>query len=123
MPFEKSRFIHERKVMKAVFTIANREFKGFFGTPLGWIASCIIFLIAGIVFFIVVEMLLMRGQSVDPVADIFGQILGFLNYINIFIIPAFTMRVMSEDLNIGTYRLQALHPYLPGTLYLVSFWE
>lgn len=101
--------------MSATFSIAQRDFKGFFGTPLGWIAACIIFLISGVVFFIVVKILLMRGQSIDPVSDIFGQILGFLNYINIFIIPAFTMRTMSEDLANGTYRLQSSAP--------ISTWE
>jgi ABC-2 type transport system permease protein len=101
--------------MSVSFTIAQRDFKGFLGTPLGWIAACIIFLVSGIVFFIVVQILLMRGQSIDPVSDIFGQILNFLNYINIFIIPAFTMRTMSEDLGNGTYRLQASAP--------ISTWE
>ncbi|KAB8028068.1 ABC transporter permease [Fluviispira multicolorata] len=96
--------------MSVTLAIAERDFKGFFGTPLGWIVACIIFLISGIVFFIVVQMLLIRGQSIDPVADIFGQILNFLNYINIFIIPAFTMKTMSEDLGSGTYRLQASAP-------------
>ncbi|BBH54124.1 MULTISPECIES: ABC transporter permease [Fluviispira] len=96
--------------MSVTLAIAGRDFKGFFGTPLGWIAACIIFLVSGIVFYIVVQMLLIRGQSIDPVADIFGQILNFLNYINIFIIPAFTMKTMSEDLGNGTYRLQASAP-------------
>lgn len=101
--------------MSATLSIAERDFKGFFGTPLGWIAACIIFFISGIVFFIVVNMLLIRGQSIDPVADIFGQVLGFLNYINIFIIPAFTMRAISEDLGSGTYRLHSAAP--------ISTWE
>lgn len=96
--------------MSVTLTIANRDFKGFFGTPLGWIAACILFLVSGIVFYIVVRILLIRGQSVDPVSDILGQILGFLNYINIFVIPAFTMRAMSEDLSSGTYRLLASSP-------------
>ena len=39
--------------MSATLSIAQRDFKGFFGTPLGWIAACIIFLISGVVFFIV----------------------------------------------------------------------
>lgn len=96
--------------MSVTLTIANRDFKGFFGTPLGWIAACILFLVSGVVFYIVVQILLMRGQSVDPVSDILGQILGFLNYINIFVVPAFTMRAMSEDLSSGTYRLLASSP-------------
>lgn len=96
--------------MSASFTIAQRDFKGFFGTPIGWIAACIIFLISGVVFYIVVKFLLIRGQSIDPISEIFGQILGFLNYINIFIIPAFTMKSMSEDLANGTYRLQSSAP-------------
>ncbi|MBX9704297.1 MAG: ABC transporter permease [Silvanigrellaceae bacterium] len=101
--------------MKATFAIAKRDFKSFFSTPLGWIASCIIFLISGIVFFIIVKMLLLRGQSVDPVADIMGQIIGFLNYINIFIVPAFTMRSITEEFANGSYRLQSSAP--------ISDWE
>lgn len=96
--------------MSKTLAIANRDFKGFFGTPLGWFAACILFLVSGIVFYIIVNMLLMRGQSIDPAGDIFGQILSFLNYLNIFIVPAFTMRAMSEELNIGTYRLLASSP-------------
>jgi ABC-2 type transport system permease protein len=96
--------------MSVTLTIANRDFKGFFGTPLGWIAACIFFLVSGIIFFIMVQMLLMRGQSVDPVGEILGKIIGFLNYINIFIIPAFTMRVMSEEYSTGTYRLLSSAP-------------
>lgn len=101
--------------MSVTLSIANRDFKGFFGTPLGWIAACILFLVSGVVFFIVVQLLLIRGQAVDPASDILGQIIGFLNYINIFVIPAFTMRVMSEEFGTGTYRLQASAP--------ISSWE
>lgn len=96
--------------MSVTLAIANRDFKGFFGTPLGWIAACILFLVSGIVFFIIVQILLMRRQSVDAVSDILGQILSFLNYINIFVIPAFTMRAMSEELATGSYRLLASAP-------------
>jgi ABC-2 type transport system permease protein len=101
--------------MVATVAIAQRDFKGFFGTPVGWIAACIIFLIAGLLFFIVTGNLLARGQSVDPIAEILGSLVGFLNYINIFIVPIFTMRVMSDELNQGTYRLQATAP--------ISTWE
>lgn len=101
--------------MKATLAIAQRDFKGFFGTPVGWIAACVIFLVSGLVFYIVTSQLLQRGQAVDPVADILGALVGFTNYINIFIVPIFTMRVMSEELNSGTYRLQAAAP--------VSTWE
>lgn len=96
--------------MSATLAIAQRDFKGFFGTPMGWIAAFIIFLISGLLFFIVTGNLLARGQAVDPVAEILGSLVGFLNYINIFIVPAFTMRVMSDELNQGTYRLQATAP-------------
>ncbi len=96
--------------MVASLAIAQRDFKGFFGTPMGWIAAFIIFLIAGLLFYIVTGNLLARGQAVDPVAEILGSLVGFLNYINIFIVPAFTMRVMSDELNQGTYRLQATAP-------------
>lgn len=59
-------------------------------------------------------MMLRSGQAVDPMSDILGQILNFLNYINIFVIPAFTMKVMTEELSHGTHRLldsAPLHPW------------
>lgn len=107
--------------MSATFAIANRDFKSFFGTPLGWIAACILFLVSGIVFYIIVNLLLVRGQSIDPAGDIFGQILAFLNYLNIFIVPAFTMRVMSEELNLGTYRLLQSSPISTWDIVLGKF--
>lgn len=96
--------------MKASFAIAQRDFRGFFGTPVGWIAACVIFLVCGLLFYIVTSQLLARGQSVDPVSEILGSLVGFTNYINIFIVPIFTMRVMTEELASGTYRLQAAAP-------------
>src|SRR6187402_1432773 len=107
--------------MSATLAIANRDFKSFFGTPLGWIAACILFLVSGIVFFIIVNLLLMRGQAMDPAADIFGQILSFLNYLNIFIVPAFTMRAMSEEFSNGTYRLLAAAPISSWNIVLGKF--
>lgn len=107
--------------MKTAYIIAKRDFKSFFGTPLGWIAACIFFLVSGIVFFIVVELLLARGQAMDPASDILGQLVGFLNYINIFIIPAFTMKIMSDDWNHGTYRLQAAAPVSNGSIVFGKF--
>jgi len=96
--------------MKAILAIAQRDLKGFFGTPMGWIASCIVFLVSGLLFFIVANQLLMRGQAVDAASEILGNLVGFLNYINIFIVPIFTMRVISEEQSSGTYRLQASAP-------------
>ncbi|MEY3902822.1 MAG: hypothetical protein RL189_2128 [Pseudomonadota bacterium] len=102
--------------MRAALTIAQRDFRGFLGTPVGWIAGCILFLVSGLLFTIVTNQLLLRGEAVDPVADIMGSLIGFLNYINIFVIPIFTMRVMSEELAQGTFRLQAGAPITSGEI-------
>ncbi len=107
--------------MKAILAIAERDFKGFFGTPVGWIASCIIFLVAGLLFFIVTSQLLARGQAVDPASEILSNLVGFLNYINIFIIPIFTMKVITEELASGTYRLQASAPITTWEIMLGKF--
>ena len=107
--------------MKSAIAIAVRDFRGFFENPIGWISACIIYLLSGTVFFIVVQMLLMRGQAVDPGADIFGQILGFLNYVSIFIVPAFTMKVMSEEISQGTFRLLSMSPISTWSIVVGKF--
>ncbi|NBO38919.1 hypothetical protein EBU99_10095 [bacterium] len=107
--------------MKAALAIANRDFRGFLGTPVGWIAACILFLVSGLLFTIVTNQLLLRGEAVDPVADIMGSLIGFLNYINIFVVPIFTMRVMSEELAQGTFRLQAGAPISSGEIVAGKF--
>ncbi|NBX17165.1 MAG: hypothetical protein EBR09_07360 [Proteobacteria bacterium] len=102
--------------MRAAFTIAQRDFRGFLGTPVGWIAACILFLVSGLLFSIVTSQMLTRGEAVDPVADIMGSLIGFLNYINIFVVPIFTMRVMTEELAQGTFRLHAAAPITSGEI-------
>lgn len=101
--------------MKATLTIASRDFKGFFGTAMGWIAAFLIFLSSGVVFFIITSQLLMQRQGVDPVADILNGLFSFLNYIYIFVVPVFTMRVMSDELGSGVFRIQGAAP--------ISSWE
>ncbi|MBM3381208.1 MAG: hypothetical protein FJY29_02085 [Betaproteobacteria bacterium] len=107
--------------MSAALTIAQRDFRGFLGTPVGWIAACILFLVSGLLFTIVTGQLLLKGESVDPVAEIMGSLIGFLNYINIFVVPIFTMRVMSEELAQGTFRLQAGAPISSGEIVAGKF--
>ena len=107
--------------MSASLAIAQRDFKSFYGTPAGWIAACVIFVIAGLLFYIVTAGLLARGQAVDPVSEIMGSLIGFLNYINIFVVPIFTMRVMSEELSQGTYRLQASAPISSWSIVLGKY--
>lgn len=96
--------------MRAALTIANRDFKSFFETAVGWIAAFLIFLSAGIVFFIISRQLLANRSGVDPVSDIIQGLFSFLNYICIFVIPVFTMRTMSDELANGTFRIQAGAP-------------
>jgi ABC-2 type transport system permease protein len=107
--------------MSVTLAIASRDFKGFFGTPLGWIAACILFLVSGVIFLIIIPLLIAQRQSMDPTGDIFGQILSFINYIYIFVIPAFTMRAMSEELSSGSYRILASSPISSWTIVLGKF--
>lgn len=44
-----------------------------------------------------------------------------MNYLNIFIVPAFTMRAMSEEFNHGTYRLLAAAPISSWSIVLGKF--
>ncbi len=107
--------------MKASLVIASRDFKGFFGTAMGWIAAFLIFLSAGIVFYIITSQLLLAKQGVDPVSDILQGIFSYLNYIYIFVVPVFTMRVMSDELSNGVFRIQAGAPISSWDIVLGKF--
>jgi ABC-2 type transport system permease protein len=80
--------------MRGTWTIATREFASFFATPLGWVAMALYLAIAGLVFGYGVVV----PGGVASLRDVFA-LSGFLL---LPVVPAITMRLVSEELKSGT---------------------
>jgi ABC-2 type transport system permease protein len=105
--------------MRGVFTIARREFGAYFSTPLGWICLGAWLLITG--FFFGWSMDLYSAVSLQTASSPFGDPIDVDAYlvapffgnwavVLIFLCPALTMRLFSEDRRSGAYALLAASP-------------
>jgi ABC-2 type transport system permease protein len=105
--------------MSGVLTIARRELGAYFSTPLGWICLGAWLLITG--FFFGWSMDLYSTVSLQTASSPFGDPLDVNTYlvapffgnwavVLIFLCPALSMRLFSEDRRSGAYALLAASP-------------
>jgi ABC-2 type transport system permease protein len=87
--------------MKQVFHILGKEFGTYFVSPIAYIVISIFLLITGWFFF-------MTFFLFDQ-ADL-RNFFGLLPIIFSFVIPAITMRLFSEELNVGSYEILLTMP-------------
>ncbi len=87
--------------MKQVFHILGKEFRTYFVSPIAYIVISIFLLITGWFFF-------MTFFLFDQ-ADL-RNFFGLLPIIFSFVIPAITMRLFSEELNVGSYEILLTMP-------------
>ncbi len=87
--------------MKQVFHILGKEFRAYFVSPIAYIVISIFLLITGWFFF-------MTFFLFDQ-ADL-RNFFGLLPIIFSFVIPAITMRLFSEELNVGSYEILLTMP-------------
>lgn len=80
--------------MSAAWTIATREFRSFFRVPLGWVAMALYLLIAGLVFG--------RGVLVPGSPATMRDFFGLSGFLLLPIVPAITMKLLSEEAKQGT---------------------
>ncbi len=80
--------------MNAAWTIAWRELRSFFRVPLGWVAMAMYLLLAGALF----AYGIVQPGSPASLKDVFG-LSGFLL---LPIVPAITMKLLSEEVRQGT---------------------
>ncbi len=93
--------------MSQTLTIASREVTSFFRVPVGWIVIALFLFLTGAIFTL---------RALEP-----GQpatlrlIFGTTTFLLVFVAPAISMRLISEELRTGTYELLASSP--------VSSWQ
>jgi ABC-2 type transport system permease protein len=92
--------------MRAIWTIAGREFRRYFISPLAYAGAAFIFLILGGIFSLNVGFGLPTGQ-INPDGRMLIQPLVF---VLLFVTPAFTMRLLAEEQRMGTLELLLTAP-------------
>ncbi len=99
--------------MRAVWTIASREFGSFFRVPLGWVAVALYLFLAGVIF---AERVLAPGE-VASLRYLFN-VSGFLL---LPVAPAITMRLLSEEMRSGTIEPLMTSPVSDASIVLGKY--
>lgn len=96
--------------MQNIWTIARREYKVYFNSPIAYVISLLILLVLGIMFFInILFFALNTSQNYGSAPDI-SMITGPFAFMLVLSLPALTMRLVSEEHRMGTMELLLTAP-------------
>ena len=98
--------------MHLVFHIFRKEFKSYFVSPIAYIVISIFLLVNGWFFF---STFFIYGQ------DTLRTFFNLLPIVFSFFVPAVTMRLFSEELNIGSYEILLTMPVTPNMIIIGKF--
>jgi ABC-2 type transport system permease protein len=105
--------------MRNIWTIAWKEFKLYFSTPIFYFIATMIFLFLGIIFSMDLLQTIGSGSSTQELP---GQtMLGPLLTILLFATPAITMRLLAEENSLGTIELMLTAPVRDAEL-IIGKW-
>jgi ABC-2 type transport system permease protein len=97
--------------MRNIWTIANREYKHYFISPIAYIVALLILLVLGIYFllilFQVASTAYYTGSTTPPNTS---DVLGLMPFLLLFAVPALTMRLLAEENRTGTLELLLTSP-------------
>jgi ABC-2 type transport system permease protein len=105
--------------MKNIFLISNKEFKGYFTSPIAYLLMAFFALIFGFGFYTATRDVMrfslqaqMEGQQQPTNLNdqIIRPLLGFASTIALFLIPMITMRLVAEEKKSGTIELLLTSP-------------
>jgi ABC-2 type transport system permease protein len=119
--------------MRTVWTIARREYHRFFTSPIAYVVAFVMLLTLGIMFSITLiyyrQNALGGGYGAPPAPDMSG-ITGTFAFLLILMLPAITMRLVSDENRMGTMELLLTAPvrdwelvvgkWLGGLLYMLT---
>jgi ABC-2 type transport system permease protein len=92
--------------MRNILTIAQKEFRHYFVSPLAYAVSTMVLLVLGTIFFINISYGLQGGQIPADGRIVVGPLITIL----LFATPALTMRSMAEEQRMGTIELLLTAP-------------
>lgn len=91
--------------MRNIWTIAKREYRLYFATPIAYMVAFIVLLILGFIFYVTIGAAMI--QQFAPGVDV---VLGPLVTLLLFSTPAITMRLIAEEQRMGTIELLLTAP-------------
>lgn len=91
--------------MRNVWTIARREYRRYFATPVAYAVAFFLFAILGVIFYLNLEFALV--QMVPPDLNV---VLSPLPFLLVFAVPAITMRLIADEQRMGTLELLLTAP-------------
>ncbi|MBM3125475.1 MAG: hypothetical protein FJZ87_10455 [Chloroflexi bacterium] len=95
--------------MKNIWTIAKREYQNYFNSPLAYVIALAIFLPIGIYFSIIMWVSSQQSFYGGPVPEP-SPITWLFVFLLIFLAPALTMRLLSDEARMGTLELLLTAP-------------
>jgi ABC-2 type transport system permease protein len=107
--------------MRNIWTIARREYKHYFASPIAYIIALLIILVLGIYFLLVLFQTASTayyGTSTPPETS---DILGLMPFLLLFAVPALTMRLLADEHRSGTLELLLTSPIRDGEL-IIGKW-
>jgi ABC-2 type transport system permease protein len=105
--------------MRNIWTIAWKEFKLYFSTPIFYVIATMVFLFLGIIFSMDLIQTIQSGSQSQALD---GQVmLGPLLTILLFATPAITMRLVAEENSLGTIELMLTAPVRDAEL-IIGKW-
>jgi ABC-2 type transport system permease protein len=94
--------------MRNIWTIALREYKYYFASPIAYVLALFVFLVVGALFAAsIIYTLQTFGQVPPPGVQV---VTGPLMFMLVFVCPALTMRLLSEEQRLGTMELLLTAP-------------
>jgi ABC-2 type transport system permease protein len=96
-------------MMRNIWTIAKREYKIYFSSPLAYIVMLIIFAVIGGIFALNIINLTSNPFGLNQAPDI-SMVTGPMAFMLVFSAPALTMRLLADEQRMGTLELMLTAP-------------
>lgn len=120
--------------MRNIWTIASREYRRFFTSPIAYVVALVTLLTLGIIFGLTIlvysQNVASGGFGAPPTAPDMTAVTGTFTFLMVLSIPALTMRLISDENRMGTMELLLTAPvrdwelvvgkWLAGFLYMLT---
>ena len=104
--------------MRNIWTIARREYRQFFSSPLAYVVALLIFIILGVLFILQILQASTQSLYYQSSAPDVGIVIGPLVTLLLWTTPAITMRLLAEEQKSGTLEIMLTTPIRDGELVL-----